>query len=351
MSNVLENPQQPRALSVEDAEEAILARWEDAGETQPSEQETEATEEVVEETDDTSAQEIVEEDNSVEDFEDPADEEVDEEVEYETDETEMVEEDEEAEEVSYEVSDETEVDIVVNGETQQASIKELKRLYGQEAALTRKSQETAAKRKEAEDALGKSSAILQRMLDKAQERYKPYAEVDMLVASKQMTAEDFAQLRKEAADAEADLKFLQSEADQFYGEIQQQQQAALREQATSCVRELQERIPEWSNDLYNDIRTYAIAQGLPEDQVNNYVDPTVIEILNKARLYDQGKRVATVKKAKPMKKRVLRSKKAPPSEQDVRLKRMETARDKLRQPKRGQDLDDIAEALMSRWEQ
>lgn len=350
MSNVLDDPQQPRALSQEDAEEAILARWEDAEETQPSEQELEATEDVVEETDDTtSEQEIVEEDDSAEDFEDP-DEEV-EEVEYETDEEEVVEEDEEAEEVSYEVSDDTEVEIVVDGEAQQASIKELKRLYGQEAALTRKSQETAAKRKEAEDALGKSSAILQRMLEKAQERYKPYAEVDMLVASKQMTAEDFAQLRQEANAAEADLKFLQQEADQFYGELQQQQQAAVREQAQNCVRELQDRLPEWSNELYNDIRTYAIAQGLPEEQVNNYVDPTVIEILNKARLYDQGKRVATVKKAKPMKNKVLRSKKAPPSAQDKKAKRMEAARDKLRTPKRGQDLDDIAEALMSRWEQ
>ena len=27
-------------------------------------------------------------------------------------------------------------------------------------------------------------------------------------------------------------------------------------------------MPEWSNELYNDIRTYAVAQGLPEEQVN-----------------------------------------------------------------------------------
>lgn len=348
MSNVLDDPQQGRLpLDTEDAAEAILARWEDAEETQPSEQETEATEEVVEETDDTSSeQEFVEEDDTAEDYEDP--EEVVEEVEDDDDEVEV--EEEETEEVSYEVSDDTEIEIVVDGETQQASIKDLKRLYGQEAALTRKSQETAATRKAAEDALGKSNAVLQRMLSKAEERYKPYSDVDMLVASKQMTAEDFAQLRKEANEAETDLKFLQQEADQFYGEIQQETQKALREKAQSCVRDLQDRLPEWSNELYNDIRTYAIAQGLPEEQVNNYVDPNVIELINKARLYDQGKRVATVKKAKPMKK-VLRSKKAPPSTMDKKAKRMETARKRLQEPRRGQDLDDIADALMSRWEQ
>lgn len=351
MSNVLENPQQERTelASPDDAADAILARWEDAEETQPSEQETEATEDVVEETDDTPALENVEEDDTAEDFEDP-DEEY-EEVEDDTEEEELEEEpEEEAEEVTYEVSDDTEVEIVVDGKTQQASIKELKRLYGQEATLTRKSQQAAATRKQAEDALGMSNAVLQRMLEKAEERYKPYADVDMLVASKQMTADDFAQLRKEASEAEADVKFLKEEADKFYGELQQQQQAALREQATSCVRELQERIPEWNNDLYNDIRTYAIAQGLPEEAVNNYVDPNVIELINKARMYDMGKRVATVKKAKPMKKR-LKAKKAPPSVEDKKVKRMEAARDKLRSKKRGQDLDDIADALMSRWEQ
>ena len=59
-----------------------------------------------------------------------------------------------------ELTDETLIDILVDGETQQASIKDLKRLYGQEASLTRKSQEVAAQRKEAEDNIGKTDAIL-----------------------------------------------------------------------------------------------------------------------------------------------------------------------------------------------
>ena len=50
--------------------------------------------------------------------------------------------------------------------------------------------------------------------------------------------------------------------------------------------------------------------GLPEEQVNSYVDPTVIKVLNKARLYDQAKQVTTTKK-KRVAKKVLKSKKAP----------------------------------------
>ena len=81
------------------------------------------------------------------------------------------------------------------------------------------------------------------MLQKAEERYKPYAEVDMLVASKTMDDADFAALRKEAQLAHDDVKFLQEEADNFYGEIQQQQQAAQKEAARDAVKVLQENHP------------------------------------------------------------------------------------------------------------
>ena len=71
-------------------------------------------------------------------------------------------------------------------------------------------------------------------------------------------------------------------------------------------------MPEWSNQLYNDIRGYAVSIGLPQEQVDQYVDPVVIQLINKARLYDEGKKVATVKKTKAAtSKKVLRSNKAP----------------------------------------
>ena len=69
---------------------------------------------------------------------------------------------------------------LIDGETHRASVAELKRLYGQEASLTRKSQAVSQQRKQAEDALQRSDALLQAMLGRAEERFKPYSEVDML---------------------------------------------------------------------------------------------------------------------------------------------------------------------------
>ena len=340
MQNVQnQSPEQRRPLDLPEAEDAILARWEDPDEQVSDDDEPEAALDI--ENEETEILEGSEEDFDETDLDG---EEAD--PEEEDDEPDDQEEDDEEAEV---IDDDAEVEIQVDGETHRASVASLKRLFGQEQSLTRKSQHVAQQRKQAEDALQKTDAVLQAMLQKAEERYKPYSEVDMLVASKTMDDADFAALRKEAQQAHDDVRFLREEADNFYGEIQKQQQAAQTEAAREAVKVLQENIPEWSNEMYNDIRGYAIAQGLPPEQVNTIVDPVVIQILNKSRLYDQGKRVATVKKKAATKKKVLRSQKAPPTADTRKKVKVEKARQALRN-KRGADLEDVASVLMARWE-
>lgn len=340
MNNVLDTSAERRPLSMEEAEDAILARWEDP-QNEASEDETEAALDIEEET--TDEPEFDEEDTTEVDLEE---EETDPEEDEETDDQE--EDRDEAEEAEV-LADDAEIEITVDGETHRASVADLKRLYGQEASLTRKSQAVSQQRKEAEGAIQRSDALLQAMLGKAEERFKPYSEVDMLLASKTMDAEDFAALRKEAQAASEDVRFLREEADNFYGEIQKQHKAAQKQAAAEAVKVLQDAIPDWSNETYADIRSYAVAQGLDSDAVDQIVDPAVIQIINKSRLFDQGKRVATVKKKAATQKKVLRSKKSPPNATARRKTDMDKQRAALRQ-NRGADLEDIASVLMSRWE-
>lgn len=327
------------ALDLDGAADAILDNWKDAEEDQPStEGNLEATDESTEETEVEESDEI-EEDGETEE----QDESEEDPVEEESEETE-----EEVEEVN--LSDDTIVELTVDGETKQASLKELKRLYGQEASLTRKSQETANQRKDATEALQRADASLQAMLTRAQDRYKPYQEVDMLLASRQMEAEDFAALRQEAQAAESDLKFLQEEANGFYGELQQKQAVQQQESAKHCIEVLKEQLPEWNTDLYNDIRQHAINSGLPAEAVNTYTDPNVIMLLHKAMMFDKSKQVAKTKKAKAPTK-ILRSKKAPPSKTDIKVSKQKAARDRLvSNPPKGNDLDSIADYLVSNWD-
>jgi len=330
------NENNSTALDPSDVDDAILARWEDGGNL--SEPETEDEPEIEEEETNNDPQEETEEDEVDED----------EETDPEETETEDEDEDDDVEDENPVLSDDAQVEIQVDGETVKASVKDLKRLYGQEAALTRKSQEVSQQRKQAEDSLSKSSVVLQKMLEKAQAKFKPYQEVDMLVASKTMSTEDFAQLRKEYKAVEEEYKFLSEEADVYYKDLQNQQQAQLQSAASECVKVLQEEVPNWSNQLYNDIRGYAISIGLPENEVNRYVDPKVIQLINKARLYDQGKKVATTKKKNVTSTKILRSKKAPATSTSRKASRLKDATAALGNS--GIDLDDISSVIMSRWE-
>ena len=352
MDNVqVSDEPQPRSLDSDDAADAILSRWQDA-ETL-SEEDEEATDEPREEDEDETSEDQSEiQDDETEQTEDEDDEDPDQSEEPETDGEDEVE--------LSGIDDETQVEIIVDGETQRVSIAALKRLHGQEASLTRKSQDLAAQRKQADAALQKADISYQKLLERAEARAKPYSEVDMLVASRQMDADDFAKLRAEAKDAEDNLKFLKEEADAFYRDAQDQQAKLHQQAASECVKVLQSQMPDWGNDLYNDIRSYAVSQGLPQEQVDQYVDPQVIMLLNKARLYDQTKATAETKKAKSKVirakdgnkgKKILRSTKSPVSD-DSAVRRAKKAQQMLRSnPSRNGDADDIAEALLARWEQ
>lgn len=335
-TNVQEIEPVTTAFGEIDVEDAILKRWEAVDEDQPAENSDEATSEEVTETDDLDEIENEELLDDGESQEDPVQEEA---------------EDEDDAEESLELTDESLVEISVDGETKQASLKDLKRLYGQEASLTKKSQETSARRKEADEALERTSLHYNKMLDRAEKQWEPYSKVDMLIAAKQMSDDDFAQLRNEARVAEDNLKFLKEESNSFYDSFKQDQAKQQQMQAQECIKVLSADVPDWSNELYNSIRTYAVSQGFQQDQVDQYVDPSVIKILNKARLYDQSKKTAATKKVAKPPVKVLRSKKAPASSQDAKQAKTSAAMKRMREGSQlAGNLDDIAEVLLSRWE-
>lgn len=351
MNNEQNVNSEPQALDIDDAAEAILGRWDD-GETLSEVDKEDATSEDLNETEVAEDDELddEEDDEGEDNLEDPDTDELDEDGETDED-----EDDDEDDDEPLAASDDQIVDIAVNGESKKVSVKDLKRLYGQEASLTKKSQDLATQRKQSEEQLAQTQMSYQKLMERAEARYKPYADIDMLVASREMDAETFSQLRQDAKQAEDDLKFLQEESGQLVSQVQQQHQQATREAATECVKVLQDQLPDWGNELYADIRDYAVKSGLPKDQVDQYTDPQVIMLINKARLYDQSKQSANSKKAKAKltksksgKTKVLSSKKAPPSKKSIQRANQQKQMDMLSGAK---DLDDIAEALLSRWEE
>ena len=351
-NNVQNDNSQPQNLDVDEAAEAILGRWDD-GETL-SEVDEDATSEDLNETEVTEDgldnEDTEEDDESEDNLDDPDDTDELDDEDVETDED---EDDEEDDEEPLAASDDQIVDINVNGESKQVSVKDLKRLYGQEASLTKKSQDLAQQRKQSDESLAQTQLSYQKLLERAEARFKPYADIDMLVASRQMDPDTFAQLRQDAKQAEEDLTFLKEESNTLVSQQQQQFAEQSKEAAANCVKVLQEQLPDWGNELYSDIRNYAVKSGLPQEQVDQYTDPQVIMLINKARLYDQSKQSAKSKKAKAKltksksgKTKVLSSRKAPLSKEASAERKRQAA---IKNLHGHSDLDDIASALMSGW--
>lgn len=196
------------------------------------------------------------------------------------------------------IEDENTIVKVKQGDKEhEVSIKDLKRLYGQEAALTQKSQEVAAVRKQAEDNTTKAVTALDTMLKKAQERYKPYAEINYAALYKDpnISAEEITALQTEAAKAKADVDFFGQELDSTLKGAREQQAAQSRQAAQEAHKILSDPktgIEGWSQPLYDDIRNYAVSSGIPADVINSVTDATQIKLLHKAMLYDKGQKAA-----------------------------------------------------------
>lgn len=241
------------------------------------------------------------------------------------------------------LDDDAVVKIKVDDEELKVSVKDLKRLYGQEAALTKKSQQVAAKRKEVEQEGLKLSAALDKLYQKAAEKWKPYSEIDMLVAAKTLDADEFTALRQAANAAHEEFRFITEEVNTFLKDAQAKQQTQLREKAADAVKVLKEAIPQWNDELYGKIRTYAVGLGMDTDMVNNLVDPVAIQIIHKARLYDEGKKIATKKVVKtPKKIMVPNSSEGKPHKATVDAEAMTRLR-------RSGTTDDAADLFLSRW--
>lgn len=187
-------------------------------------------------------------------------------------------------------ADDAAVEVVVDGEIRKVTIRDLKRLAGQEAALTRKSQEVAARRKAADEREEASAYTLDALIQRAQERIQPYAQIDWLVAAQKLSPDELQALRAEARRHYEDYSFLTQEAVRLHDRAKAGRAEALREAAVAAIPEIRDRIAQaggnWSQETYDGIRRYAVAQGFPAAEVDGWVNPAIIQMVYKASRYD-----------------------------------------------------------------
>jgi hypothetical protein len=244
-----------------------------------------------------------------------------------------------------EVADEALVKITVDGEDVTIPVKDLKRLYGQEASLTRKSQEVAENRRRVEENGARYVVATERLLNKAKERFEPYAQVDWAIAAKTLSNEDYVSLRQEATAAFTDLKFLNTELDTVFSEVTANRDAAALEDAKSALEVLQRDIPKFDLSVYQDMTKFAAAKGIPEQQFSQLTDPSALKMVHMAMSYERAKeRAASKRSAAPTSKRTMKTTRRTDSRAGNR------EGDAMQRFKKSGSRDAAVAALMERWE-
>lgn len=247
--------------------------------------------------------------------------------------------------------DEAYVKIKEGDNEHEVPVKDLKRLWGQEAALTRKSQEVATLRTTAEAETTKATATLGALLQRAKTAADPYTKIDFLVAAKNLTSEDLVALRTEAQTRFEEVKFLETELNGFVKAINDKQQATVVEQAKACVTALKDatsphHIPDWGDKVYSDLREFAVTEGLAADVFNTLTDPASIKLLNMAMQFKRGQSKVLTTKVNNTPKKIVKTSSTP-----VSGKGSKAAEDKaMRKLQQDGSTDAAADVFLKRWQ-
>ena len=215
----------------------------------------------------------------------------------------------------YAEDDEVYTKIKVGEEEHEVSIKELKRLYGQEASLTKKSMEVTEKGKAADAQSAKALAALDILNKRAQEAANPYREINwaQLMKDPNVSAEDVAALQAAAKVAFDNETFLSGQLDTLMKHVQEKQATEQREAAAAAVKSLKtegspNHIAGWNDKLYDELRTFAVDLGVNQNLVNSLTDPAAFKIMHMAMQFHKGsKKVVVTKPVNKSPKKIVKS--------------------------------------------
>lgn len=304
----------------DDVFNALFGNETEGSDDAPSKKKEEPSEEETEEGDDQEKTNDDDADETDEDAEEPSDEEDEGEDDEGNEDEDGETEDDDAPKKKFADDDETYVKIKEGDKEHEVPVKDLKRLWGQEAALTRKSQEVAEIRKTVDAQQAKNIAAYDIMLKKATERADSYRNLPWIQLTKDpnVPADQLQALQAEAQKALEEEAFLKNEIDGFMRAVGEKQLQERRTAAVECLKAINDtnsphHIKGWNEAMYNDIRAFAVDQGLHKDMVNSLTDPGAFKILHMAMQFNNGKSKVITKKVNKQPTRIVKSSAAAPA--------------------------------------
>lgn len=248
--------------------------------------------------------------------------------------------------------DEVYVKIKVDGEELEVPVKDLKRLHGQEASLTRKGQELAEQRKQVDARAQQYAAGLDALVKRAEARANEFRKINFLALTKDPTvnAEQLGILQDEARKAFEEEQFLKGELGNFVQAVSQEQQATRAAQAQETVKTLGNKdspmyIEGWGQKVYDEIRSFAKSEGLSADIVDNIVDAPAIKLLHMAMMYKRGAAKVATKVVNKTPKKIVKTSNTPATPNSATAKQ----RDAMKTHRNKGTVDSATDAFLAGW--
>jgi hypothetical protein len=195
-----------------------------------------------------------------------------------------------AEQTPVDVKDDTVVKVSVDGQDLEFTVGNLKRLAGQEASLTRKSQE-------ADLVGGRAAAALEAALESVLEDLSAYEGIDWVLEGRRMGPEMFEWHRTNYTKLSGRYNKLVGSAQDFDKVATERRTNFDKEAAEGARKALTAEVEGWNDELDASVRKYAVSLGLAEDEVSRIVSAPVLKIIHKAMLHDRAA-TATAEKVK-----------------------------------------------------
>ncbi len=195
----------------------------------------------------------------------------------------------------------------VDGET--LTLQELKLGHLRMSDYTRKTQAVSEQRKALEAQSSETEATMSALMSAAGADLSRFESVNW----EQVAVDNPSQYKQAKAAFEqtkSTYDLIKAQAEQFQTKQQQQADEALKEAAKESLTVLKTNIPDWNDDLYFKIGSYARGLGVSTEEFNQVSDHRLITALWKAMQFDSAKQVAATKKVKPSANKTLSGSKA-----------------------------------------
>lgn len=287
------------------------------------------------------------------DVEQPSDDDLNEpeqDLELETEETESDEDDLEYEDDGEEAEldeEAPEVDldsIIITVGDEQLSVEDLKSGYLRQADYTKKTQALAEQRREVDQTKEQYASALAYMTQATRNGLAQFDGVDWQTLQQQDPAQ-YQALSKQYQQAAQQVNAFETAQREFFTQAQQQVEAQQKLQAQQSVETLKTLVPEWSNEMYGELREFASNYGMTTEEFNRIADHRPILMMLDAMKFHKSREVARDKKAKPVTS--TRKAKASNVNQTMAARQQKSAMDQLR---KGRRVEDAAAVLQRDFE-